>query len=307
MTLCIDRFGDGPDLALIHGWGIGAAAWDELLPLLTPRFRVHRVTLPGYQATADSSAAERIERSFQPPTRQDPRQSTILAAPPGKAPLDAPSRASSENPSLPADFVNTAEAIAEALPAGCTLCGWSLGALLALQAARLLPPLAPQRVARLILCGATPSFVEHDGWPHAQASALLDRFDAALTDDAAATLKRFIALFNQGDHQARAITRTLSRGLAADGLADGATLARGLDWLRRVDLRAQLSAIAQPTLVIHGENDPLMPLAAAHWLADALPDAQLEVFDGAAHAPFLNNRERFAQLLIDFCHAPVSR
>ena len=306
MNLTIDRCGDGPDLALIHGWGVGAAAWDELLPLLTPNFRVHRIALPGYQATANSSAAQRIERSFQPVPRQDPRQSTIVAAPAGKAPLDAPSSPSSDNPSLPADFVATAAAIAAALPPGCTLCGWSLGALLALHAARLLPPLAPQRVARLILCGATPSFVERDGWPQAQPPALLDRFDEALADDAAATLKRFIALFNQGDRQARAITRTLTRALA-DGPADNATLARGLDWLRRVDLRATVKTIAQPTLVIHGDADPLMPLAAAHWLADALPQARLEVFAGAAHAPFISDRERFARLLVDFCHAPVPR
>lgn len=307
MNLTIDRFGDGPDLALIHGWGVGAAAWDEVLPLLTPNFRVHRIALPGYPPTANSSAAQRIERSFQPLPRQDPRQTTILEAPASKAPLDAPSSPSSENPSLPADFIATAAAIAEALPAGCTLCGWSLGALLALQAARLLPPLAPQRVARLILCGATPSFVERDGWPHAQPPALLDRFDEALADDAAATLKRFIALFNQGDCQARAITRTLTRALAADGLADNATLARGLDWLRRVDLRATVKMIAQPMLVIHGEADPLMPLAAAHWLADALPQARREVFAGAAHAPFISDRERFARLLVDFCHAPARR
>ena len=256
MTLGIDRFGDGPDLALIHGWGVGAAAWDELLPLLTPNFRVHRIALPGY----------------------------------GNAPDGA-------------DFKDTAAAIGEALPAGCTLCGWSLGGLLALQAAAL----APQRVDRLVLCGATPAFVQRDGWPHAQTSALLNGFGEALAKDAAQTLQRFIALFNQGDRQARAITRTLAKALTANGLADHTTLARGLDWLRRVDLRAQVSAIAQPTLVIHGEADPLMPLAAAHWLAAALPDAQLEVFGGAAHAPFLNDRERFAQLLTDFCHAPVPR
>ena len=300
MSLTIDRCGDGPDLALIHGWGVGAAAWDELLPLLTPNFRVHRIALPGYQATANSSAAERIKRSFQPVPRQDPRQSTILEAVPGKAPLDTLPGASSTNP---ADFIATAAAIAEALPAGCTLCGWSLGALLALQAAAL----APQRVARLVLCGATPSFVDRDGWPQAQPATLLDSFDAALADDAAATLKRFIALFNQGDRQARAITRTLTRALAADGSADNATLARGLDWLRRVDLRATVKTIAQPMLVIHGDADPLMPLAAAQWLADALPQAQLTVFGGAAHAPFLSDRERFARLLVDFCQAPARR
>lgn len=306
MNLTIDRYGDGPDLALIHGWGVGAAAWDELLPLLTPHFRVHVVALPGYPCAPEGSVAQRIERSFQPPSRQAPRQSTILAMPAGKAPLDAlpgASLASCSDSAAPADFIATAAAIAVALPADCTLCGWSLGALLALQATKL----APQRFSRLVLCGATPSFVERDGWPHAQPPALLDRFDEALADDAAATLKRFVALFNQGDLQARAISRTFSRALTAAGLADGETLARGLDWLRRVDLRATVKATAQPTLVIHGEADPLMPLAAAHWLAEALPQAQLEVFAGAAHAPFVSDRERFAQLLIDFRHAPAPR
>lgn len=296
MTLDIDRYGDGPDLALIHGWGIGAAAWDELLPLLTPHFRVHVVALPGYPRAPQ----ERSERSFQPPLRQDPHQSTMPVMPAGKTPLAALSSPSLENPS---DFVATATAIADALPPDCTLCGWSLGALLALQAALFLPPLAPQRIARLILCGATPSFVQRDGWPCAQPATLLDDFGAALAKDCAATLKRFIALFNQGDLQVRAIGRTFSRALAARGLADDATLARGLDWLRRADLRAQLSAIAQPTLIIHGEADPLMPLAAASWIADALPQARLEVFAGAAHAPFASDRERFARLLVDFCDA----
>ena len=299
MKLDIDRYGDGPDLALIHGWGIGAAAWDELLPLLTPHFRVHVVALPGYPRAPE----ERSERSFQTYPVEDPHQSTMPAMPAGKTPPDALSSSSPETPTDSVDFVATAAAIAEALPPGCALCGWSLGALLALQAVLLSPPLAPQRFARLILCGATPAFVQRDGWPCAQPPALLDRFDAALADGSEATLKRFIALFNQGDRQARTIGRTLARALAARGLADAATLARGLDWLRRVDLRAPIKTIAQPTLVIHGEADPLMPLAAASWLADALPQARLEVFAGAAHAPFANDRERFARLLVDFCDA----
>lgn len=281
MKLGIDRYGDGPDLALIHGWGIGAAAWDDLLPLLTPHFRVHVVALPGYPP----AAAERLERSFQPPPGEDPQQS----------PMPAPAA----DPAAPADFIACAAEIAAVLPAGCTLCGWSLGAQLALAATYA----APGRFARLLLCGATPSFVQRDRWPCAQPATLLDRFDAALADDSAATLKRFIALFNQGDRRARAIGRTFSRALAARGQADDATLARGLDWLRRVDLRAQLKTIVQPTLLIHGEADPLMPLAAAHWLADALPRARLEVFTGAAHAPFASDCERFARLLVDFCDA----
>ena len=307
MKLSIASTGDGPDIALIHGWGIGTAAWDDLLELLTPRFRVHRVALPGYRSTAEGTAADRIQKGSWPGTRENPHGSTALAVPAGKAPPDAPSRpssagsASTGSASTPVDFIATAAAIADALPVGCTLCGWSLGGLLALQAAAL----APQRIARLVLCGATPAFMQREGWPQAQTPALLDGFAAALASDAAATLQRFIALLNQGDRATRANARTLARGLAADGPADGATLSRGLDWLRDVDLRAEVATIALPTLIIHGENDPLMPLSAACWLADALSQSRLEIFGGAAHAPFLNDRERFARLLDDFCHAPA--
>ena len=198
-----------------------------------------------------------------------------------------------------ADFFQTAQALAAALPENCLLCGWSLGAMLALQAAGL----APQRISKLILVGATPSFMQRADWPHAQPPALLDSFSGALAGDATTTLKRFIALFNQGDTQARLISRALVKPLLATPLPATAALLTGLNWLREIDLRQQIASIAVPTQLIHGENDPLMPLAAAKWLEKTLPRARLEVFSGAAHAPFLNDPERFATLLGDDFHA----
>jgi pimeloyl-[acyl-carrier protein] methyl ester esterase len=261
---------DAPDLALIHGWGIGRAAWDEVLPRLAERFSVHRASLPGYDGSVDTTDAA-----------------------PGLGEDDT-ARA----------FDACAAALTHALPAGCTLCGWSLGALLALRAAQL----APQRFSRLILCGATPCFTQRDDWPHAQAPAILDGFAAALAQDSAATRQRFAALFNQGDGRARQITRGFTRALAEETAAAApapAGLARGLAWLRWIDLRAAIRAnLPQlPVLLVHGARDPLMPLPAARWLVETLPDARLEVFPDAAHAPFASDAPRFAQLLIDFCHA----
>lgn len=250
-------FGRGPDLALIHGWGLGSAAWDAVSEALSARCRVHLVELPGYGGT----------------------------------------------PAEGAGFAQTAQAIADALPAGVTLCGWSLGGLLALQAAQL----APQRIARLILVGATPSFAERADWTPAQPPALLDTFNTAVAQDAAGTLQRFAALLNQGDTQARPLSRNLAARMLGGVLSDAAALTTGLAWLRDVDLRAQLPAVATPALLIHGERDPLMPLAAAQWLAAQLPDARLETFAGAAHAPFLADPARFAALVADFCHASFDR
>ncbi len=242
-----------PNLALIHGWGIGQAVWQPLAEALAPYCRVHCIDLPGY----------------------------------GSAP---PSQAS---------FKQTAQAMLDTLPEGTILCGWSLGGLLALQATIL----APQRINGLILIGASPSFTQHDNWLHAQTPTLLETFTAAVSQDPASTLQRFMALLNQGDTKARSAIRALAQALATAPLADTASLVQGLGWLRDIDLRDQLAGLTLPALLIHGENDPLMPLAAAQWLQQTLNTAQLEIIPGAAHAPFINAPERIAKLIGDYCHA----
>ncbi len=205
-------------------------------------------------------------------------------------------------PPDPRAFSETARRIVAELPAGVVLCGWSLGALLALDAAAG----CRERIAGLALVGATPCFRQREAWPHAQPAALLERFRASVDAAPAETLRRFVALLNQGDAQARAHVRAQHRAqhrALLDGLPDTASLRQGLAWLDSVDLRPASPTISMPTLLIHGERDPLMPLAAARWLTAEMPQARLEIFAGAAHAPFLGAPERFAQLLIDHCHA----
>ncbi len=66
MTLHVERHGKGPDLALLHGWGLHSGVWDETLPELARRFRVHAIDLPGHGHSAAApvgtldDAAERI-------------------------------------------------------------------------------------------------------------------------------------------------------------------------------------------------------------------------------------------------------
>jgi pimeloyl-[acyl-carrier protein] methyl ester esterase len=182
------------------------------------------------------------------------------------------------------------------LPDGAVVCGWSLGALTAMQMALA----QPERIARLVLIGATPRFVQANDWPHAQPAALLDGFATAVATDPRTALRRFAALLNQGDTQVRRLTRELATVLAADSTAT--TLAAGLHALRDTDLRADIGQIRQPVLLLHGAHDALMPLAAAEWLAKHLPAARLEVFPDAAHAPFLAQPERCAELLRRFAH-----
>ncbi len=241
-----------PDLVLIHGWGLGPAAWDATLPALEARFNVISLALPGYGDTAPELAS----------------------------------------------FIATATRLADSVPDGACVCGWSLGAMLALQIAAQ----TRRTLAGLILVGATPSFIKRTDWNPAQEPALLDSFCAAIEHDAASTLQRFVALVNQGDTQARGIARGLNGQLKSALPADTRTLLDGLSWLRDVDLRATITTVATPAVLIHGAHDPLMPLAAAQWLAANLPEAALEVMPDAAHAPFLHAPENFAKLIGEYCH-----
>jgi pimeloyl-ACP methyl ester carboxylesterase len=49
------------------------------------------------------------------------------------------------------------------------------------------------------------------------------------------------------------------------------------------DRRARLKGVSAPTLVIHGEDDPLVPLAGGHDTAEAIAGARLETFAGMGH------------------------
>lgn len=51
-VLHCQRIGAGPDLVLVHGWGLHAGIWAPLVEALAPRFRLHLYDLPGHGRSA---------------------------------------------------------------------------------------------------------------------------------------------------------------------------------------------------------------------------------------------------------------
>lgn len=47
-ALHVESAGRGPELVLLHGWGLHGGVWDTLIPKLTTQFRVTRIDLPGH-------------------------------------------------------------------------------------------------------------------------------------------------------------------------------------------------------------------------------------------------------------------
>lgn len=48
MSVAISRQGQGPDLVLLHGWGMNRRVWQTVVPALSTHFCLHLVDLPGY-------------------------------------------------------------------------------------------------------------------------------------------------------------------------------------------------------------------------------------------------------------------
>jgi 3-oxoadipate enol-lactonase len=63
------------------------------------------------------------------------------------------------------------------------------------------------------------------------------------------------------------------------------------------DTQARLPDIAAPTLVIHGTEDRMIPVANGELIASLIPGAHLEIYDGVGHLFWWEQPERSADLL----------
>jgi len=70
---------------------------------------------------------------------------------------------------------------------------------------------------------------------------------------------------------------------------------------QRVDARDRLYLTAgMPSLLVWGEDDPIIPVAHAHRAHSMMPGSRLEIIPGAGHFPFNHDPARFAAVLCDF-------
>jgi len=177
-----------------------------------------------------------------------------------------------------------------------TVCGWSLGGLIALRWAQL----APEQAQKLVLVSSTPCFAEREDWLFGMAQAAMQQFAADLERDYAVTLRRFLALQLRGCEHERELLSTLRGCLFSRGEPDMAALRGGLEILRDTDLRGELPSIRQPVLVVAGERDKLTPPEASFYLAQELSNVYVKEIAGAAHAPFLSHPQIFLQHINEF-------
>ena len=73
-----------------------------------------------------------------------------------------------------------------------------------------------------------------------------------------------------------------------------------LDALLRSDRSQLVSQIRSPTLVLHGDHDPLVPLPNGELLADRIEGAELVIIPGCGHMPHLEKPAESAAHIREF-------
>lgn len=165
----------------------------------------------------------------------------------------------------------------------CILAAESAGAATALQAVLQ----RPERFRGLVIVG---------GLYHRERPNGKDPFLTALQADFHATLDWFVdACVPEPESAAlrRWGRQIISRTTSAAAI-------RLYESLYEVDLRPHLADITLPTLLLHGENDQIVPVSEAKALAAHLPNHELVIIPGAGHVPTITQPHVVANAITAF-------
>jgi 3-oxoadipate enol-lactonase len=166
-------------------------------------------------------------------------------------------------------------------------CGLSLGGMVGMW----LGANAPERIDRLVLMCTLPYMPPASMW---QERARVVRGAGSVEPIADAVLERWLTSdFARTHPEARASLRRMLVETSPDGYAEccGA--------IGRMDLRADLSLIGAPTLVISGADDPSTPPGQMQLIADSVPSADHETVGPAAHLASVAQPEIVNELILE--------
>jgi poly(3-hydroxyalkanoate) depolymerase len=152
--------------------------------------------------------------------------------------------------------------------------GYSFGGAVALELTRQ----APELVRRLVLCGATP------GAPAVPPSPMVTAMMLTPARYYSATLGAAILPRVVGGRTARD-PDVLREGLRQRQQHPPSVLGYTYQLYAITGWSSHhwLHRIRTPTLLMHGDDDPLAPLVNARWMAHRMPNARLRVLRGAGH------------------------
>jgi non-heme chloroperoxidase len=159
------------------------------------------------------------------------------------------------------------------------------------------------RVAKLVLVGAIPPLMlQTDDNPDGTPLEVFDDLRSKVLADRSQLFADLSAPF----YGANRPGSTVSHGIRDEFWLMGmqANLKAAHDCIRQFsesDFHDDLERVDVPMLIIHGDDDQIVPIAAsADLTVRAVPSAELKVYAGASHGLFATHAERFDADLLEF-------
>jgi pimeloyl-ACP methyl ester carboxylesterase len=182
----------------------------------------------------------------------------------------------------------------------CDVLGYSLGGMVAQH----LVLERPSIFRRMILVGTAPrggedimhlekpSLARYLQDPNLQGYARLQKIFFAPTRSSQAAGEAFVARLGQ---------RTADREPPSGPEVAAAQVAAFREWERFTGERfADLKRIRQPTLVVNGVFDEMIPVQNSYWLSENLPNAVLLTYPDAGHGSLFQWHESFTRQVTEF-------
>lgn len=217
--------------------------------------------------------------------------------------LDIPGYGEQSNQVSSADLAELADACLQQAPPQAVWVGWSLGGMIALQAAlqdrqnhEQQASLSRPRVLALQLINSTPKFVQSDNWQCGVPLAIFQQFCDELTANYQRALQSFLLLQAGSNSGARTLAKQAVQSISQYAYPTQDTLQLGIDCLANNDLRDQLACLPIPTQVVCGKLDRVTNPQASEYLARHLDADFITLKTG--HAPFISQPEEYLKTLL---------
>jgi len=169
-----------------------------------------------------------------------------------------------------------ARALMDSLTAPSILMGWSMGGMIAMEAAAAVP----SNISALVLACTSPRFCKTHDYRFGFALERVTALAESLENDIDGALREFISW----TARPLVLSEQALDGLVLSARETGtSSLLQGLHYLMSCDLRTRLGDIHIPTLVLHGRQDAIVPWRGGKLLADSIPNARWERIDHCSH------------------------
>jgi non-heme chloroperoxidase len=254
-------WGTGRPVVFSHGWPLSAEAWDGQMMFLAER---------GYRTIAHDRRGH--GRSSQPWTGND---------------LDT----------YADDLAELAAALnlKDAVHVGHSTGGGEV--------ARYIARHGTSRVAGAVLVGAIPPLMlKTESNPKGLPIEVFDEIRANVAADRSQFFQELSAPFYGANRAGSKVSQGLRDSFWLQGMQCG--LKNAYDCIKafsETDQTADLKAFDVPTLIVHGDDDQIVPIgASAHQSSKLVKGAVLQVYEGAPHGLTATHRDRLNADLLDF-------